>query len=232
MKFREKVENFWYHYKWHTIIAIFLIIAVTVSTLQMCAKVDFDTYIMYAGAEEIDRKSEDGDVSEYTAVLSSLKRVVSDYNEDKEITVSFKNLFVPSEEELEQILAEFPNAQINYSLLEEDNRILLENMRYSDYYICFISKSVYEKYKTMDGVEIFAPLSQYVDADNVPEYYSESAILLSSVGFYSLPGISDLPADTLICLRRVSAFASKTNGKRAKSEFKNAEEIITKILNY
>jgi hypothetical protein len=232
VSFKERLENFWYHYKWHTIVALFLILTVTISTLQMCSKVSFDTYIMYAGAHEIDRTNEDGDVSDYKATLSSLGRVAADYNKDGEVTVSFKDLFTPSEEELAEIKAENPKAQINYALIDEDERILLENMRYSDYYVCLISKSVYERYKTVDEFEIFAPLSQYVKAGATPEYYSENAILLSSVGFYSLPGISDLPSDTLICLRRISPFAQKTNGKRANSEFKKAEEIITKILNY
>ena len=232
MKFSERIENFWYHYKWHTVIALFLIFAITISSLQMCQKEDFDTYIMYAGAHEIDKKSSDGDISDYKATLSSLARVVSDYNEDGEVTVSFKTLFAPSEDELAKIKEENPKAEINYSLLEEDRRILIENIRYSDYYVCFISKSVYDQYKNVDEVRIFAPLSTYVESGKNVEYYSDSAILLSSVGFYSLPGICDLPSDTLVCLRTVSPFASKTNKKRATSEFKKAEEIIAKILNY
>ena len=42
----EKLENFWYHYKWHTITAVFVIVVGVILTLQLCTKVDFDLLFM------------------------------------------------------------------------------------------------------------------------------------------------------------------------------------------
>ena len=34
----DKLSNFWYYYKWHTIVALFIVFVVTVCTLQTCSK--------------------------------------------------------------------------------------------------------------------------------------------------------------------------------------------------
>ena len=32
---KEKAENFWYHYKWHSIVALFLVITLVICALQL-----------------------------------------------------------------------------------------------------------------------------------------------------------------------------------------------------
>ena len=63
-KFLRWLENFWYHYKWHSLIAAFLIFTVTVCTVQMCRKESYDMHILYAGGHSFQRNSEDGDYPE------------------------------------------------------------------------------------------------------------------------------------------------------------------------
>ena len=43
------LENFWYHYKWHTIASVFVLLVVTIITVQMCTRTTYDAYIVYAG---------------------------------------------------------------------------------------------------------------------------------------------------------------------------------------
>ena len=226
------LDNFWYHYKWHTIVAIFLIFAITVCSLQMCSKVQYDVHVLYSGSHEIERTSANGDMAEYPTFISSFKRVVEDYDSDGNVSLSIKDLFMVSEEEIEQILKENENAEINRTLLSENKSILSETLIYSDYYVCLLSPCVYNEYKTIDGIEIFSPLSQYVKDGVEVEYYTESAIYLSSTGFYSLPGISNLPSDTLICLRGVSAFANHFNKKDATEARRRAIDVIENMINY
>ena len=230
--FRSRLENFWYHYKWHSIVAIILIFAITVCSLQMCEKESYDSYVMYAGGYDINRKSESGDVSEYVSITSSLKRVAKDYDGSGEVTILLKDIFMLSEEEIKDIENSDENLEINYSLLSQNKSILLETMRYSEYYVCLISPAVYEQYKVMADVEIFMPIEDYIEDYSEAKLYEKDAALLSTTDFYTLPGISHLPKNTLLTLRRVSPFASKASKKKAEKEFKKAEEIIIEILNY
>ena len=44
------IENYWYHYKWPTVIVLFFAIVILVCTLQMCGRESTDITIVYAGS--------------------------------------------------------------------------------------------------------------------------------------------------------------------------------------
>ena len=226
------LDNFWYHYKWHSIVALFLVLTVTICSVQMCQKESFDVYILYAGSHEIERQSSTADMPEYQKSKSSLSRVTADLNGDGKVSLSLKDLFILSEEEILEIEGRDDGTEVNYSLLSQNTKILQDTMVYSSYYLCFLSPSVYEDYKAYKEVKMFASLSELVNDGTEVSYYAEDAILLSSTGFYSLPGICELPEDTLICLRSISDYASHMNKADAKREFNSAKDVITKIINY
>lgn len=227
------LDNFWYHYKWHSLIALFLIFAVLICSLQMCTKTSYDIHIMYAGGYEIRRTSSDGDLPPYTKTLSSLRRAVGDYNDDGSINIAFTDLYTLTEEEIKAITGNgAQDVDLNYYLINENSKLLLDNLTYGNYYLCFISTAIYEKYNTIDGVEIFVPLAQFLDTGADVELYSPTAAKLSSTGFYSLPGIADFPTDTLVCLRNKSALSNHFNKKDAERGYKRGADAIKIILNY
>ena len=228
----ERLDNFWYHYKWHSIVALFLVFAITVCSLQMCRKESYDIHVLYSGGHEISRKSVDGNPPEYTSALSSIGRVTEDFDENGEVLVTLKDLFMLSSEEIKKIEASDDDYEVNYALINENQTILRDTIMYSSYYVCLLSPLVYNEYKTVDGVQMFEPLLPLVSEDTDVQYYDESAIYLSSTGFYSLPGISALPPDTLVCLRTPSVFASHFNEKETKRDYERGKTTVIKILNY
>ena len=230
--FLDWLDNFWYHYKWHSIIALFLVFTIVICSLQMCSKESYDVHILYSGNHEINRHGEGGNIPEYSAMLSSLERAASDFDENGEIKVTLKDLFMLSDEEIKKIENGDKEYEVNYALINENKEILRDTVMYSSYYACLISPAVYEQYKTIDGVEIFAPLNQLVNDGVTVEYYSESAVYLSSTAFYSLPGISSLPADTLVVLKNPSVFASHFNKNDTQRDYERGKATVAKILNY
>ena len=40
--FKEKLQNFIYHYKWHTVVALFLVVTIIICSLQFCTKEEYD----------------------------------------------------------------------------------------------------------------------------------------------------------------------------------------------
>ena len=226
------LDNFWYHYKWHSLIALFLVFAVLICSVQMCTKTSYDIHILYSGGYEIKRTSSDGDISPYTTTLSSLKRVTKDYNDDGAVNISFTDLFMLTEDEIKSLTGKEEGKEINYYLINENTKLLRDNLSYSSYYLCFLSPAVYEQYKVIDDVEIFVPLLQFLNTGSDVELYSPSAARLSSTGFYSLPGICDMPEDTLVCLRNKSALSSHFNKKGAERDYTRGKEAIINVLNY
>ena len=229
--FTERLENYWYHYKWHTIVAVFVLVVLLVVGLQMCSKESYDAYVLYAGDKELERDSKNGEIPLYNTVLSSLGRVAEDYNGDGETLISLTTLLALTSEQIKDA-ENNPDLEVNYGLLQSDRQTLEDRMLYSEYYVCLLSPEVYEDFKTVNDVRIFANLAPYAPESSSLEYYSESAIKLSSTDFYKLPGISQLPEDTLICLRLSSAVADAFGGEKNAENFKHAEDIVRNMLSY
>jgi hypothetical protein len=230
--FLSKLDNFWYHYKWHTIVALFITAIITVCTLQMCQKTEYDMHFLYIGGYEIERTGADGDIPDYVETTSSLKRVSSDYDKNGEVTIILKDIYMLSEEEIKKYEASDDSPEVKYALIAENKEIMYNTLMYSDYYVCFLSPAMYEKNKIADGIHIFANLKLNVNASEDIKFYSDEAILLSSTNFYSLPGICEFPEDTLICLKNKSAVASHLNKKETEKAYSNGLEVIKKIVNY
>ncbi len=226
------LDNFWYHYKWHSIIALFLIFAVLICSLQMCSKASYDMHILYSGGHEIKRTSSNGDLNPYKSTLLSLGYVVSDYDEDGKVNISLSDLYMLTEDEIAALTEAGKTEEINYYLIGENSRILRDNLTYSNYYLCFLSPAVFEEYAKIDGVEIFAPISALVSTGSGVELYSTTAVRLSSTDFYSLPGICDLPDDTLVAIRQISDVSGFFNKTGTERDYNRAIETLKKIISY
>ena len=232
---RERLDNFWYHYKWHSIVAVFLIITVLVCSLQMCKKEKYDTYILYAGSFNPSRADADGDgISEYSRLLSSLKRVAEDFDGNGEVSLSLVNYLSMTHEEIEAAKENLkPGEELN--LIYGDTENLIHTLIYSEYYVCILSEGVYDTYSTYQGTPLFVPLAPFTTEGREYDYYTDTAIRLTSPAleaFRALPGIAELPPDTLICLRAKSSFADKVGPEKNSKNYENAKEVIRNILGY
>lgn len=85
-EFNEKWENYWYHYKWHTLIGIFVLICaiVTVNDFATRRNTDFDlTYI--------------GDYMEYEGLAAAIAKdyedIIGDFNGDGEVKVEVNPIY-------------------------------------------------------------------------------------------------------------------------------------------
>ncbi len=228
------LENFWYHYKVHTIAVIFVLTVICIFTVQMCSRESYDIHIMYAGGKSLlHTQSED---NEYSQIVSSLGRVTEDYDENGVRSSGFLNLYIPSAAEME-VLEEEGRAEMLYSIIKSDTDTLNTNMMLNDYYICFFSEDLFRQYdkdqNDSPDIEVFpfADIENYIPdgSDNSFEYASERGIYLRSTEFYKMPGISKLPADTVVCIRiRSTVYSSKDN----IADYKNSEAVMRNILSY
>ena len=227
-RLRERLDNYWYHYKWHTVAAIFVIIVVLVCTLQMCSKTEYDIQILYAGDKAIDRTSKGGDIPEYTKITTALSGRAEDYNGDGEVNLSFVDKYVLTDGQMSEIEATLGEGEeLPYSLLAQNAEDLGEMLVYGDFFLCFLSPEIYEQFKSKSDVDIFYNLRDVGAGLGDDAFYSDTAIKLSSLDFYSVSGISSLPEDTLVCLRGT---VSVLDTKNAKEQFAYSLEFLKKII--
>ena len=128
--FMEKLENFWYHYKIHTVAVLFGVFVLMILLVQCLGKVEYDAHILYAGSYEIKHTASGGNVAPYVTATSSLKRVCSDTNGDGNITVSLLNLFVINSAEADELIKDNPSLEINSALVKQDTDTLSQNLLY------------------------------------------------------------------------------------------------------
>ncbi len=230
--FLTKFENFWYHYKWHSIVALFLVFVITISSVQMCTKTTYDTYILYAGNYEIKHTSSGGS-NPYLDMVSSLKRVGEDFDKDGNVNISLLNLYVLNEDEMNEALeGADADVTINQSLVMEDTETLSTTLLYGEHYICFLSERLFlENEAKYEGL-LFAPISKYTTEGAEYEYVSERGIYLRSLDLYKLPEISKLPSDTVVCIRQLSEVSSFFGKKDNEEYFRRAEIVLENILSF
>lgn len=230
--FVTKLENFWYHYKWHSIISAFLVIVILICSLQMCTKTTYDVHILYAGAYKLEKTSSDGDVSPYMGTVSSLKRVSDDFDKNGSVDVNLLDLFVMTNEEISEFYQNESNAgkEINEIQIRDNTETLDTTLLMSNYYVCFLSESLFLKYSAQHSGALFAEIAPYTNPNNNYEYASSKGIYIRSLDFYEMPYISALPDDTVVCIRRLSDVSGLFGGADAEDSFKRAEIVLREIL--
>ena len=225
----KRLDNFWYHYKWHTLIALFAIFVAVICTLQTCSRESYDIHILYAGNREVKRTSASGGVIEYETFLDDLARIGEDFDGNGKVTVSLKTLFSLTPDEVKEIEKNH-ELEVNRTLLQQDAATLSQLMTYGDYYLCFLSESVYKDYRDRDGISLFAPLASYAaGTEGVRLTDAGDGIYLSSVDFGSLPLLAEFPEDTVICLRALTEFTEKTD-RTSREKFENSEKVLENLL--
>ena len=225
---KQKFENFWYHYKWHSIIALFLVIVILVCSLQFCSNTEYDAYILYAGEYQFERTSKDGDIPTYVGAMNAFKRVCEDVSGDGEINVSFADLLCMTDAQRAEYREE-NGVEPDTRLLYDDAQKLGNLMSTGNFFILFISPEVYEQYSNEDDVPRFEALKPYTAEGVEYEYYSEYAIKLSSLEFYNTAYISSLPEDTLVCFRKIGVLGNNSN---VKENYNASKDVLRKIFAY
>lgn len=229
-----KLDNFWYHYKWHTIVAVFVIFVILVCAIQCAGNTGYDIQILYAGNHAFGRTSEDGGYSEYMETVSSFGEFAKDYNEDGRTNVTFLDLYLLTKDEIAEIESDPENNSVSYRLLQENTTMLKNNLDMSEYYVCFLSERLFKQYSEGEkNLGRFAKIADYTTEGKEYDFASEYGIRLSSLDIRNMPGISNLDADdTIVCLRKIGAMSSMFSKAESEKQFALSEDFMRTLLAY
>lgn len=87
-RFKSKLENFWYYYKWHTLGALVVLLAVGVGLSQCIGRVDIDVVVYYLSADPISY------AEDKTNLKKALEPYVRDYTGDGQVRIEIENYFI------------------------------------------------------------------------------------------------------------------------------------------
>lgn len=231
----EKISNYWYHFKWPTIIASFFVIFAIFCIIQMSTRQNPDLYIMYTGPISL---SPEGVIT----IQDSFETFDKDYNSDGKHVVSLLDIVAMTDAQMDKLREE----SIKQSQLSGNDEVLDFNketirnarQRFSneiiagESVICLLDPNMYEMVRDSGA---FMTLSE-VFGENIPDTftaYDEYAVSLASTSFgKNFAGVKELPSDTLICIRRPSIIGSIMGKSKAEAKHTYHLDIFKAILSY
>ena len=238
-------EHIWYHYKWHILISLFVLLVSVVGITQCVGKKadPTDLHILYAGGSQIssatDSKDKDAPFNDIEKTLTSL---CPDYDKNGNVLVDLESYYYLSSGELAELKADNDkrpeNEKIDYlyyeNVVKYNKNTLNSLMLSSEYYVWFISESLYNEYlNTSSGELRFVSLEGFgKDGRTLPYYIDKSgnvdykAVYLKDLMLYDYSGIDNMPDDTLVVLRTPTV-----SERHDLTEYNKSLDFIKKLLN-
>lgn len=225
-------ENFWYHYKFHTIAALFGIFVIVVGVLQLTTKTNPDIYIMYAGEKFYENT--DGITGAFVGAMPT------DYNGDGEKAVNILQIRSLTDAQKNEIKAQddalaneykdgaVAGSNIDEEFLSSEASRFREEIMVGESVICIISPELYKEIKGNNVLLTLEEALGYKPKRAVDDYALRFKDLYITE-YYSV--FDTLPDDTLIVIRRVTAMTS-IKGKKAEERHKNHVDYFKALVEF
>ncbi len=216
--FKEKLENYWYHYKWHTIIGAAALIFLIYMVVQCAGVSSYSASIMYVGPNQTDQELKTGADDLFTSLWQK-------QNPKDEGKVSLSSIFLLNEaqrkeQEITPALA---------SLLHDNEQQFWLYLGNGECLIYLMDPAWYTAVKQQD---VLLPWEQSLG--QAPE----KALDDCGIRFWDTPlaqaygGIfADIPADTVLCIRKLPEMNYHL-GKGEQERYTAQVALFTAIVNY
>ena len=221
------LDNFWYHYKWVTLVTAFFTVTLSIIIIQMITKTNPDSNSLYGGPAVLTANQTKEIENAFNALLPE------DFNGDGEKITSLQAITLMTKEQIAKAEAEAAeNSSVfvyNPQSLENNKTSFSTQLFSGEYVICLIDP---EQYKNAYKAGGFAPLSELFGENNIPEYaYDDCALLLSETNFSKFfTAMSVFPDDTLICVRKMSSVSAIKGKSKAEREYNNQLRLFYSII--
>lgn len=199
-EFIKKLDNFWYHYKWHTIFIAFFVVLFTICTVQCAMKDDPDAMILYSGPEVMSAEGK-------TVLGSALAtRLDGDPNGDGSKIVSLTDIVILSDEQIKEkeneakeegsVLYYDPTQRAG--AIDQVKKWLLSGQMM----IAILDPFVYQQLSMVESANLFVPLTEIFGT--LPESaYNEYAISMDKLDLVEYNAdLKTAFSGTVICLVR------------------------------
>ena len=222
-KFLSWLDNFWYHYKWHTIVTAFIAVVLVTCIVQFVTTPKSDILFTYAGPKEFVTAPEEKIA--INSALSSVSKKV--YGEDSK--ASLNSFLIYSKEQIKEIESEVDeNGKQKYvvdtSFNTSEMNSFDEFSKSGASYILLLDPSIYQRFINQNG-EADRLIELSAVYGNTPEgALDKYSVRLGDTKLYqTVPEIRALPADTVVCLH--GKLILSTNQKEYDTQMQVFKEL-------
>jgi hypothetical protein len=185
------LDNFWYHYKWHTVAVLFITFVLVVCITQCARKEKHDVVVMYAGPYLYSGE-------EMLTVKEELNKAVpGDFNGDGKKNAGLVTYQVMTDEQLLAYKEQAGSVDTSYFTAQTSNcnNYLLTG----ECGILLIDRSLFEQLRDAERLRNLSEVFPALPSSAIDEYGIDfSATSLSE----NSEQLSKLPKDTVLCLLR------------------------------
>lgn len=195
-------ENYWYHYKWHTIAGLFLLFVIVTFVADMLGKEVYDTEVSVNCKTAISYEQSD-------QMSRLLSQYATDYDGNGEVNVGVNlNVFPPNETDAQMMMA----AQVKFAAEVSEGNSMIMIM---DDYI----------YDQIGDPTVFCDLSVYSDK----AYDQNRKIKLSDTPLGEDPLLAEIADDIFLVLRSPDTHAVKRN-EESLAQYENDIAVLENLL--
>lgn len=224
-RFTRWLDNYWYHYKWHTIFGIFALVVILICTLQMCQKESYDISIVYAGPHPFTQGA--GELASAVAGV-----MPEDFNGDGRRSVEVVNLLIYTEEQIDALIEAAraegnDNPMMNTALIAQEKSKFNQLVLAGEHSIFLIDPALFEHVQASGG---WLTLAEALGEK--PDYaVNDWAVRLCDTEFGRyFPAVAELPEETLLCIRREGTLNTLLNHDRAEQTYRRSLETFRAML--
>ncbi len=207
------LENFWYHHKWKTIMISIFAVIVLICTLQLVSREKVEAYFLYIGPEYMNS----ADIKSFTDAVDQVTD--ADDNGDGKLTSSLSVYTYLNEAQIENKKNDvasngdplYVDANANAQAYEQFSY----EMMVGNSIIYILDPSVY---RSVIGEDVFLKLSEVFAEDELPDgAIDDFGVRFGDTKFYKyFSETLDIPAESIICIRRVSLMQSFSGKSKAE----------------
>lgn len=146
---RKKIDNFWYYYKIHVLVVVFILFVASVFIKDIVTKVDYDYSVAFVTEKMMTNE-------EISSIQSVFEREAEDLNGDGEIHVEVQNYTIPQGDSADPQLVAAGQTKLTVDIQEGTSMIF------------FLSPGCYESYK--DSGVLPADESEYIKFSDCTGY--------------------------------------------------------------
>ena len=146
---RKKIDNFWYYYKIHVLVVVFILFVAGVFIKDIVTKVDYDYSVAFVTEEMMTDE-------EISSIQSVLEKEAEDLNGDGEIHVEVQNYTIPQGDSADPQLVAAGQTKLTVDIQDGTSMIF------------FLSPGCYESYK--DSGVLLADESEYIKFSDCTGY--------------------------------------------------------------
>ena len=216
------LENFWYHYKIHTIIAAAAIVFLTVVGVQIATKQSYDLYVLYAGPTNVNETYSTG-----TAIVKKMEAGFAEISGDADHKTTVQSFVWVND----RLAAEYKKNDVAVNAAQNRKMLgtVLDAIASGKSAIMLLDPDIFEDVRDKGALEKLADVLGYEVGGALDEY----GVRLADTSFgRSFAGFRELPDDTVLCVRNLQNGFSLVGQSTGDEKWDRQLDVFRAMMNY